>query len=138
MGSIIVFLTGVYPIFEHYYPPNDSQFCDVCTIVLLIDIFTAIFGVMSLVFLSIRLYYSLWKGRMARPEVLFLQTTITLVLFIAFMEMFMLPARFIPEKSEMAKAIKNLVAMPGILYAGLITFKLMKIVNTNMKFDFRK
>ena len=93
---------------------------------------------MSLVFLSMRLYYSLWKGRMARPEVLFLQTTITLVLFIAFMEMFMLPARFIPEKSEMAKAIKNLVAMPGILYAGLITFKLMKIVNTNLKFYFRK
>ncbi len=66
-------------------------------------------------------------------EVLLLQPMIALILFIAFMEMFILPGRFIPASSEMLKMTKNLIAMPGFLFAGLITFKLMAIVNANLE-----
>ena len=59
------------------------------------------------------------------------------------MEISSLPARFvaassIAHKSQMFVAIANLITLAGTLWSGLVTFRLMKIVNDNLTVELKK
>lgn len=135
LGSVFIALDVTRFVLDQFYSAANTNSCAVCFLEKSVGV---IFFIACFVFLGVRLYFSLWKGRMARPEVWTQLTIILPVLFLAFSELFIFPARLtlIFSESQTSATLANVVVLAGTLFACLISFKLLRIVNTHLKFDF--
>ncbi len=132
LGVVALITTGAFFLDDHarHESGEGGAFC---VSGLLVTISTILFAVTCFLYLIVRLYFALWRGRVMTPLVILQIGTLLPVLLAVFTRLFSLPVYLLPKSGNASIAISNLIALSGFLFAGQATYKLLRIVNENFK-----
>jgi hypothetical protein len=133
LGIAVLAATIAYFADDHLLHERDHEGKSVvCLTGIMLNSITIGFLALSAIFLVLRLYYSFWKGRVCSAMVILQIGVLFPVLLTVFTRMFSFPGLLFSKGSEVSIAVSNLFALYGFLFAGLATYKLLKIVNANL------